>query len=86
VRESPAGWAIAQSWPGHIKAGSNSNAMFSIVDFYPTFASIRGAKIRANKTTNNTIDSSNQSDLLRGVSAKFFVPTTKVNVCATSSL
>jgi arylsulfatase A-like enzyme len=51
-------------WPGHIKAGSTSNAMFSIMDFYPTFASIVGAEMPADKP----IDGVSQVDLLLGKS------------------
>src|SRR5208283_6072961 len=34
-------------WPGHVKPGSTSYAMFSIMDFMPTFASILGVKMPA---------------------------------------
>ena len=32
-------------WPGHVKPNTTSYAMFSIMDFLPTFASILGAKL-----------------------------------------
>lgn len=47
-------------WPGHIKAGSSSYAMFSIMDFLPTFASIVGEKI----PTDRPIDGVDQTDVL----------------------
>ncbi len=51
-------------WPGHVKAGTTSNAMFSIMDFYPTFASIVGARM----PTGKPIDGVSQLDLLLGKS------------------
>ena len=49
-------------WPGHIKAGSSSYAMFSIMDFLPTFASIVGEKM----PTDRPIDGVDQTDVLLG--------------------
>jgi arylsulfatase A-like enzyme len=36
-------------WPGHVKPNTTSYAMFSIMDFLPTFASILGAKLPADR-------------------------------------
>ncbi|QWD63859.1 arylsulfatase [Polynucleobacter sp. MWH-UH2A] len=52
-------------WPGHTAPGSTSNAMFSIMDFMPTFANILGAKL----PTDRAIDGVNQLDVLMGKSA-----------------
>jgi arylsulfatase A-like enzyme len=52
-------------WPGKIKPGTSSNAMFSIMDFYPTFASIVGAKM----PTDRPIDGVDQTDVFLGKSA-----------------
>ena len=49
-------------WPGHVKPGTTSYAMFSIMDFFPTFARIIGAKLPANRP----IDGVDQSDVLLG--------------------
>ena len=51
-------------WPGHIKPGSSSYAMFSIMDFLPTFASILGEKM----PTDRPIDGVDQTDVLLGKS------------------
>jgi len=51
-------------WPGKIKPGTSSNAMFSIMDFYPTFASIVGAKM----PTDRPIDGVDQTDVFLGKS------------------
>ena len=51
-------------WPAKIKPGTSSNAMFSIMDFYPTFASIVGAKM----PTDRPIDGVDQTDVLLGKS------------------
>ena len=51
-------------WPGKIKPGSSSYAMFSIMDFMPTFASIIGAKM----PTDRPIDGVDQTDVLFGKS------------------
>jgi arylsulfatase A-like enzyme len=51
-------------WPGHIKPNSTTYAMFSIMDFMPTFASIIGAKM----PTDRPIDGVNQIDALTGKS------------------
>jgi arylsulfatase A-like enzyme len=52
-------------WPGNVKPGTTSNAMFSIMDFFPTFARIIGAKV----PTDRPIDGVDQTDLLLGKSA-----------------
>ncbi len=51
-------------WPGKVKAGTTSNAMFSIMDFMPTFAQISGAKM----PTDRPIDGVDQTDVLLGKS------------------
>ena len=50
-------------WPGHIKPGL-SNAMFSIMDFFPTFAHLAGGKV----PNDRPIDGVDQTDLLLGKS------------------
>jgi arylsulfatase len=50
-------------WPGHITPRS-TNAMFSIMDFFPTLAKFAGAKV----PTDRPIDGIDQSDLLLGKS------------------
>jgi arylsulfatase len=52
-------------WPGHIAANTVSYAMFSIMDFLPTLASIAGGKM----PTDRPIDGVDQSDVLFGRSA-----------------
>ena len=52
-------------WPGHIAPNTSSYAMFSIMDFMPTFASILGKKL----PTDRAIDGVNQIDVLTGKSA-----------------
>jgi arylsulfatase len=52
-------------WPGHVKPGTTSNAMFSIMDFFPTFAQVIGAKVPADRP----IDGVDQTDVLLGQSA-----------------
>jgi arylsulfatase A-like enzyme len=52
-------------WPGHVKPGTTSYAMFSIMDFMPTLASIVGGKM----PTDRPIDGIDQSDVLFGKSA-----------------
>lgn len=52
-------------WPGHIKPNTTSYAMFSIMDFMPTFASIVGRKMPADRA----IDGIDQTDVLLGKSA-----------------
>ncbi len=49
-------------WPGHIKPGTTSYAMFSIMDFLPTFAAIFGGKL----PTDRPIDGVDQTDVLLG--------------------
>ena len=51
-------------WPGKVKAGTTSYAMFSIMDFFPTFANLIGAKIPSDRP----IDGVDQSDVLFGKS------------------
>ena len=51
-------------WPGHVKPGSTSYAMFSIMDFFPTFANMIGAKV----PTDRPIDGVDQTDVLLGKS------------------
>jgi arylsulfatase len=51
-------------WPGHIKPGSSSYAMFSTMDFFPTFAHIIGAEV----PTDRPIDGVDQTDVLLGKS------------------
>jgi arylsulfatase len=49
-------------WPGHVKPDTSSYAMFSIMDFLPTFASIVGGKV----PTDRPIDGVDQTDVLLG--------------------
>src|SRR5499427_3150924 len=49
-------------WPGKVKPGTSSYAMFSIMDFFPTFARIIGSKI----PTDRPIDGVDQTDVLFG--------------------
>jgi arylsulfatase A-like enzyme len=51
-------------WPGTIKPGTTSYAMFSIMDFYPTFAHIVDGKM----PTDRPIDGVDQTDVLLGKS------------------
>jgi arylsulfatase len=51
-------------WPGRVKPGTSSYAMFSIMDFMPTFARIIGAKM----PTDRPIDGVDQTDVLLGQS------------------
>jgi arylsulfatase A-like enzyme len=52
-------------WPGQIKPNTTSYAMFSIMDFLPTFASIVGGQM----PTDRQIDGVDQIDVLLGNSA-----------------
>jgi arylsulfatase A-like enzyme len=52
-------------WPGKVKPGTSSYAMFSTMDFFPTFAGIIGAKLPADRA----IDGVDQADVLFGKSA-----------------
>jgi arylsulfatase len=52
-------------WTGHIEPGTTSYAMFSIMDFFPTFANIVGGKM----PTDRPIDGVDQTDVLLGKSA-----------------
>jgi len=52
-------------WPGHVKPDTTSYAMFSIMDFLPTLASIVGGAM----PTDRPIDGVDQSDVLFGRSA-----------------
>ncbi|HTS43040.1 MAG TPA: arylsulfatase [Puia sp.] len=51
-------------WPGHIKPNTTSYAMFSIMDFLPTFAAMIGAKL----PTDRPFDGVDQTDALTGKS------------------
>ena len=51
-------------WPGHVKPATTSYAMFSIMDFFPTFARLIGAKV----PTDRPIDGVDQTDVLVGKS------------------
>src|SRR6202142_1227401 len=53
-------------WPGHIAPNTTSYAMFSIMDFLPTFAAILGTKL----PTDRPIDGVDQTDVLYGKSEK----------------
>jgi arylsulfatase len=53
------------SWPGHIAPDTTSYAMFSEMDFLPTFAHILGAQLPADRP----IDGVDQTDVLLGKSA-----------------
>ena len=52
-------------WPGKVKPNTTTYAMFSIMDFLPTFASIVGSKL----PTDRPIDGVDQTDVLFGNSA-----------------
>jgi arylsulfatase len=52
-------------WPGHVKPDTNSYAMFSIMDFFPTLASLVGGKMPGDRP----IDGVDQSGVLFGKSA-----------------
>jgi len=52
-------------WPGHVKPNTISYAMFSIMDFMPTFAGIIGGRL----LTDRPIDGVDQIDVLLGNSA-----------------
>ena len=52
-------------WPGHIKSNTTSYAMFSIMDFLPTFAHVIGGAM----PTDRPIDGVDQTDVLLGNSA-----------------
>jgi arylsulfatase A-like enzyme len=49
-------------WPRYIKPGNTSHAMFSIMDFLPTFARIAGGSMPADRA----IDGMDQTDVLLG--------------------
>jgi arylsulfatase len=51
-------------WPGRVKPGTSSYAMFSAMDFFPTFARLIGSKM----TTDRPIDGVDQTDVLLGKS------------------
>lgn len=51
-------------WPGHVKQNTTSYAMFSVMDFFPTFAHIIGAAV----PTDRPIDGVDQIDVLLGAS------------------
>ncbi len=52
-------------WPGHVAANSTSYAMFSEMDFLPTFAAMLGVKLPADRP----IDGVDQTAVLTGKSA-----------------
>ena len=47
-------------WPGKVKPGTSSYAMFSIMDFFPTFARVIGSNVPADRP----IDGVDQTDVL----------------------
>jgi arylsulfatase A-like enzyme len=49
-------------WPGHVPAGRASNAIFSTLDFLPTFATLAGCQV----PTDRVIDGVDQTELLLG--------------------
>jgi arylsulfatase len=51
-------------WPGQVKPGTSSYAMFSIMDFLPTFAHVVGGRM----PTDRAIDGVDQTDVLLGKS------------------
>jgi arylsulfatase A-like enzyme len=51
-------------WPGKVKPGTSTYAMFSIMDFLPTFAHVVGGKM----PTDRPIDGIDQIDVLLGTS------------------
>jgi len=53
-------------WPGHVKPNTTSYAMFSEMDFMPTFAAILGAKLLSDRP----IDGVDQTSVLLGKSEK----------------
>ena len=63
VSEGSIRTAAIVRWPGHIRPRS-SHAMFSIMDFFPTFASLTGGKV----PNDRPIDGMDQTDLLLGTS------------------
>ena len=53
-------------WPGKVPAGKTSDAIFATIDFMPTFATLAGYKVPADRV----IDGVDQTDLLLGKSKK----------------
>lgn len=53
-------------WPGKVKAGAESDAIFATLDFLPTFAKLTGYEVPDDRP----IDGVDQTDLLLGKSAK----------------
>jgi len=53
-------------WPGHVPAGRESGAIFSTLDFLPTFAALAGYRVPRDRI----IDGVDQTDLLLGQSEK----------------
>ncbi|MGO8983158.1 MAG: sulfatase-like hydrolase/transferase, partial [Terriglobales bacterium] len=51
-------------WPGHVKPNTSSYAMFSEMDFMPTFAAVLGVKL----PTDRPIDGVDQTGVLNGTS------------------
>jgi arylsulfatase A-like enzyme len=62
VTEGAIRTAAIVRWPGQVKPDTTTYAMFSIMDFMPTFAQIVGGKI----PTDRAIDGIDQSDVLFG--------------------
>lgn len=52
-------------WPGRVKAGAESDALFATLDFLPTFATLCGFEVPADRP----IDGVDQADLLLGKDA-----------------
>jgi arylsulfatase A-like enzyme len=53
-------------WPGKVKAGAQSDAIFATLDFLPTFATLCGFEVPGDRV----IDGVDQTDLLLGKSAQ----------------
>ena len=53
-------------WPGKVKAGAESDAVFATLDFLPTFATLTGFDVPKDRP----IDGVDQTDLLLGKSAE----------------
>jgi arylsulfatase A-like enzyme len=62
VTEGAVRTAAIIRWPGKVKPNTTSYAMFSIMDFLPTFAQIVGGKT----PTDRAVDGVDQSDVLLG--------------------
>jgi arylsulfatase A-like enzyme len=64
VTEGSIRTAAIMRWPGKVQPSSASYAMFSIMDFFPTFAQLIGAKLPSDRP----IDGLDQSNVLFGTS------------------